>query len=91
MPDFTSWNILADVRRVDGRPVLTDPGWLYSIFMVSLPPCVSAFEELAYEPGGATPEAFSAEVANEVARLRRLIMNPSISKPTDVQWSAMFR
>jgi tripartite-type tricarboxylate transporter receptor subunit TctC len=30
------------------------------------------FDDLAYEPGGGTPEAFAAEVANEVTRLKRL-------------------
>jgi tripartite-type tricarboxylate transporter receptor subunit TctC len=30
------------------------------------------YGELAYEPGGGTPEAFAAEINNEVTRLRRL-------------------
>lgn len=49
--------------------------------VLSLPAVRKRFEELAYEPGGGTPEAFSAEVANEVARLRRL--NESLNIQTN--------
>ncbi len=40
--------------------------------VLALPAVRQRFGELAYEPGGGTPEAFAAEVGNEVSRLRRL-------------------
>ncbi len=40
--------------------------------VLALPAVRKRFDDLAYEVGGGTPEAFAAEVANEVTRLKRL-------------------
>jgi tripartite-type tricarboxylate transporter receptor subunit TctC len=40
--------------------------------VLALPTVRKRYEELAYEPGGGTPEMFAAEVGNEVSRLKRL-------------------
>jgi tripartite-type tricarboxylate transporter receptor subunit TctC len=40
--------------------------------VLALPSVRKRFDDLAYELGGGTPEAFAAEVGNEVARLKRL-------------------
>ena len=40
--------------------------------VLALPSVRKRFDDLAYELGGGTPEAFAAEVANEVTRLKRL-------------------